>query len=290
MFRNKTGSPPVTPKRIFISYRRSDSAGHAGRLYDYLKNYFGGERIFFDVDTIQPGADFEQRINSELDNSEAVLVLIGNQWLDNQDKDGNRRLDNPHDYVRFEVEAALGKNITVIPLLLHGTQMPSANVLPNTLHDLSKRNAIRLNDDHWNSDCNLLAGILKKTLDVSKSLKELKIRRYRLIVFVLSALVTVLTVIFQLYFRNAGMFASQGNPVVRSLITTLTVLFVTSNVALVTYLLGNIKKELDRLSWLIIGVAILGSVLIALGEGFSSWAAVTMILVAGLLNFVEPDE
>ena len=183
MFRKKTKSLPVPQKRIFISYRRSDAAGHAGRLYDYLKNYFGSERIFFDVDTIQPGANFEQRINNELDNSEAILVLIGNQWLDSKDKDGNRRLDNPHDYVRFEVEAALGKNITVIPLLLHGTQMPSAIVLPDTLHDLSRRNAIRLNDDHWNSDCNLLAGILKKTLDVSKSLKELKIRRYRLIVF-----------------------------------------------------------------------------------------------------------
>jgi lysylphosphatidylglycerol synthetase-like protein (DUF2156 family) len=101
----------------------------------------------------------------------------------------------------------------------------------------------------------------------------------------LSALVTLLTVLFQLYYRN-----NDYGGVVNVVIKTSTILFVTSNVALVTYLLGNIKKELDRLSWAIIGIAILGSVLIALGAGFSPWSAVTMILVAGLLNFVEPDE
>ena len=115
----------MTPKRIFISYRRSDSAGHAGRLYDYLKNYFGDERIFFDVDTIPPGTNFEQRINNELDHSDVVLVLIGNQWLESKDQEGQRRLDQPLDYVRVEVESALKKNIAVIPILLQGTYMPS---------------------------------------------------------------------------------------------------------------------------------------------------------------------
>lgn len=275
----------TTPKRIFISYRRSDSSGHAGRLYDYLKNYFGGERIFFDVDTIQPGTNFEQKINIELDDSEAMLVLIGNQWLESKDREGNRRLDHPHDYVRFEVETALNKNISVIPILLQGTHMPSPNVLPDTLQDLSRRNAIRLNDDHWNSDCKLLAGILKNTLHVSRSLNERKIRRYRLVVFALSALVTLLTVFFQIH-----SFEYPGGDALHFVLSLLLGLSVVGNVALVTYLLGSIKNELDRLSWAIISIAIVGAMAVGWGSPYSTWAPVMMILVAGLLNFVEPDE
>ena len=152
----------MSNKRIFISYRRSNSAGHAGRLHDYLKDYFGDQRLFFDVDTIEAGVNFEDKINSELDNSDAVLVLIGNQWLDAKGADGKRRLDDLQDYVRLEVQTALGKDISVIPILLQGAQMPSGGDLPESLRDLAMRNAVKLNDDHWHSDCNLLAGILKK--------------------------------------------------------------------------------------------------------------------------------
>jgi hypothetical protein len=272
----------ATPKRIFISYRRSDTSGHAGRLYDYLKDYFGGERIFFDVDTIQPGTNFEQKINSELDNSEAVLVLIGNQWLESKDKEGNRRLDHSQDYVRFEVETALKKNIQVIPILLQGTPMPSPNELPDTLHDLSRRNAVRLNDDHWYSDCNLLAGILKNTLHVSRSLKERKIRRYRLLVFALFALVMFMIVLFQIF--------PDSSSLLYNLLILVLALAVAGNVALVTYLLGSIKKELDRLSWAIIIIAILGAIAVYWGWPFITWAPVMIILEAGLLDFVEPDE
>ncbi len=274
----------MSQKRIFISYRRSDSAGHAGRLHDYLKNYFGSGRIFFDVDTIQAGANFEQKISDELDNSEAALVLIGNQWLESKDTEGNRRLDNPNDYVRFEVETALGKNITVIPILLQGTQMPSSNVLPDTLYDLSRRNAIRLNDDHWNSDCSLLAGILKNALGVSRSLKERKIRRYSLIVFALSVLATVMAILTQIFYPDIP-FGSSISLGIRLLLLVSGI----SNVALVTYLLGNLKKELDRLSWLIISIAILGAVVINF-DSLTIWAAVMMVSVAGLLNLVDPDE
>src|SRR5688572_7399706 len=142
----------MAKKRIFISYRRSDSAGHAGRLYDYLKEYFGEDRIFFDVDTIKPGVDFEQKIKTELDNSDVVLVLIGDHWLGIKDMNGTRRLDDPHDYVRLEVEVALTKGIAVIPVLLQGVPMPSEKDLPEKLHDFSRRNAIKLSDENWNSD------------------------------------------------------------------------------------------------------------------------------------------
>jgi hypothetical protein len=272
-------------KRIFISYRRSDASGHAGRLYDYLRDYFGPERIFFDVDTIQAGTNFEQRITTELDNSDAALVIIGNQWLDAKDKEGTRRLDNPQDYVRFEVETALRKNIPVIPILVQGVQMPSANMLPETLYDLSRRNAIRLNDDHWASDCDLLAGTLKNALHVFKSLKEQKIRNYRFVVFALSALVTLLAVLSRVEPTLARADTLSGLAV-----SLLTALLGVVNVALVTYLLGNIKKELDRLSWAIISFAITGGLTASLGSFLTIWSAMMMILVAGLLNFVEPDE
>ncbi len=276
-------------KKIFISYRRSDASGHAGRLYDYLKDYFGPGRIFFDVNTIQAGTNFEQRITTELDHSDAALVLIGNQWLDIKDKEGNRRLDTLKDYVRFEVETALGKNIPVIPILLQGVAMPPARLLPETLSDLSRRNAIRLNDDHWKSDCNLLIEILKNALNVSRSLKERKIRRYRLIVFTLAALGTLLAVLFQQsLFGSSDTFPANF---VRGAITVLIPLTGVVNVALVTYLLGNIKKELDRLSWTIISIAIVAALMAgSLRWNLVLWSVLPMLLVAGLLNFVQADE
>jgi len=275
----------VSQKRVFISYRRSDSAGHAGRLYDYLKNYFGNERIFFDVNTIQAGVNFEQKINSELDNSEVVLVLIGNQWLDAKDKEGSKRLDNPKDYVRLEVETALSKNITVIPILLQGATMPSGNVLPDTLYDLSRRNAIRLNDDHWNSDFKLLATIMENALNVSRSLKERKIRKLRQIVFSLAALGTLLAIGTQLFFAD-----SYNINLIGLVVKLIFVFSVGSIVAVVAYLFGILKQEIDRLGWIIISLAIMGAVFSAWGGGFSLWTALMMVLVAGLVNFIQIDE
>lgn len=147
----------------------------------------------------------------------------------------------------------------VIPILLQGSQMPSVNALPATLSDLSRYNAIRLNDDHWKSDCNLLAGVLKNALQVARSLKEGTIRRYRFIVFALSALATVLSIVTSIYLADSS-------PTLLGLVVRILSFLPVVNVALVTYLLGNIKKRLDRLSWTIIGVAILGGVMAALGD------------------------
>ena len=273
----------MSQKRIFISYRRSDSGGHAGRLHDYLKNYFGDERLFFDVDTIEAGVNFEEKINSELDNSDAVLVLIGNQWLDVRDAGGKRRLDNPQDYVRLEIQTALGKDITVIPILLQGAQMPSGGDLPEFLRDLAMRNAVRLNDDHWHSDCNLLAGVLKKVLNVSRSLKEAETRRYRSIVIALSALAALFSVIDISFFRDTP-------AVFGDILRNLSLLFPIMNIGFVTYLLGSIKNKFDRLCWAIVFLATMGGYMSAVGGKLLDWVPVTMIFVAGLLNFVEPDE
>jgi uncharacterized MnhB-related membrane protein len=129
----------------------------------------------------------------------------------------------------------------------------------------------------------LLAGILKNALNVSRSLKERKIRRYSSIVFILSAVVSLLAVLRAQFFTSVDSLLSL-------LVSNLFVILGAVNVALVTYLLGNIKKELDRLSWTIISMAIIGMYIIAFGGFLTVWAAVIMIFVAGLLNFVEPDE
>lgn len=270
-------------KRIFISYRRSDTAGHAGRLYDQLKNYFGEDRVFFDVDTIKPGTNFEQKINNELDQSGAVLVLIGKQWLDLKDAAGSRRLDDPQDYVRMEVGTALKKDVTVIPVLVQGAEIPSGRDLPPELYDLSRRNAIRLEDDQWNADYKMLALTLRNVLGISRSRRDQRIRRYRQVVVFLSLLGAVLAILNQL-----NLFVA--SPSLAFAFKLILYLTLGTNVPFVAFLLGSLKQELDRLSWTIIGFALLGSFLTAWGGALTVWAAVVMVIVAGLLNFTEVEE
>ena len=271
----------ATP-RIFISYRRSDTAGHAGRLYDHLKSYFGSDRVFFDVDTIPAGTDFAQKINNELDLSQVVLVLIGKGWLDVKDAAGNRRLDDPRDYVRMEVETALRKNITVIPVLLQGAEMPSAKALPEALSDFSRRNALRLDDDQWNSDFRMLTVILRNSLGIERSVRDQKIRRYRQIVIFLSLLGVVLAILNQLSFADPSTLLGFT-------VKFLLVLALGVNVPFVAFFLGSLRQDLDRLSWTIISFAVLGSILVAWGGRLTIWAAFMMVIVAGLLNFTESD-
>src|SRR5215510_7657864 len=98
---------------IFISYRRDDCSGHAGRLYDALSLRFGSERLFMDIDTLQPGEDFVEAIEKAVGSCDVLLALIGRQWVTSSDAQGQRRLENPNDFVRLEIEAALARNIHV---------------------------------------------------------------------------------------------------------------------------------------------------------------------------------
>jgi hypothetical protein len=269
----------MTEKRIFISYRRSDSSGYTGRLYDTLKNYFGAEMLFFDGDTIKPGVDFEQKIKTELENSAAVLVLIGDQWLGVKDANGNRRLDDPHDYVRLEVQTALSKNIAVIPVLLQGAPMPSGNELPEALYDFSRRNAVKLSDEHWNSDLNLLTTVLKNVLGIPGSLKEQRIKRYRQIVFALSLLAVILSI--------ANNFILSGSlPILRFLYLVL----LAGNTVFITYLLVTMKRDLDRLGWITISMAVVPLMFVAWGGSLAALTPIPLLVVAWLVNFVKPDD
>ena len=116
--------------RIFISYRRVDAPGVAGRLSDTLSDYFGPERVFRDIENIEGGADFGQVIEGNLSSADAMIVLIGPEWLEATDESGNRRLDRIDDWVAAEVGAALESGGPVFPVLIEGTPMPDADNLP----------------------------------------------------------------------------------------------------------------------------------------------------------------
>jgi quercetin dioxygenase-like cupin family protein/flagellar biosynthesis GTPase FlhF len=124
--------------KIILSYRRSDSAGIAGRIFDRFVGHFGSESVFMDIDNIPFGIDFREHIKAELGNSNVVLVIIGLRWLNDG---GARRIDNENDLVRIEIETALGRGIPVIPILVDGATMPLLEELPNSLRDLVFRNA-----------------------------------------------------------------------------------------------------------------------------------------------------
>jgi hypothetical protein len=152
------------PAGIFISYRRDDSAGFAGRLYDRLASRYGPDRLFMDVDTIRPGHDFAEDIVGALSESAVCVVLIGRHWESITLPDGRRRLDDPTDFVRLEVAAAIREGVTVIPVLVEGAPMPSPASLPEELRALSRRQAIDLSNERWNYDVGRLVLALDEIL------------------------------------------------------------------------------------------------------------------------------
>jgi hypothetical protein len=116
--------------KVFINYRREDSAGHAGRVHDRLAREFGRDLLFMDVDGIPLGINFVKVLQEEVAKCSVLLVVIGRNWLTVCDEHGQRRLDSPNDFVRVEIAAALRRNIPVIPILLEGTEVPRSDQLP----------------------------------------------------------------------------------------------------------------------------------------------------------------
>ncbi len=135
------------PHGIFISYRRDDSADVTGRIYDHLTHAFGEELVFKDVDAIPLGVDFRQHLGSEMARCQVVLVVIGDGWVDARDGEGKVRLDDPADFVRLEVSAALERGIPVVPLLVQGATMPAADVLPEEIRELAFRHGTTIKRD-----------------------------------------------------------------------------------------------------------------------------------------------
>jgi len=149
--------------RIFICYRREDSSGHAGRLYDRLGARFGDD-VFMDIDAIGPGVDYARLIDETIDTVEAVIVVIGHQWLSSTDANGSRRLDDPEDLVRQEISVALARGVLVIPVLVQGAVLPEPEDLPPELVGLARHNAVEVSDGRWNYDADRLVQALEESL------------------------------------------------------------------------------------------------------------------------------
>ncbi len=159
-----TAGRPAAPGRIFISYRREETGYPAGWLFERLAEHFGESQVFKDVDSIQLGDDFVEVITAAVGSCDVLLALIGDRWLTITGEDGRRRLDNPHDYVRLEIEAALKRNIRVIPILVEGARMPRTGEVPRSLAKLVRRQALELSPSRFKSDTGRLLRVLDLTL------------------------------------------------------------------------------------------------------------------------------
>ena len=149
--------------QIFISYRRDDAAGYARALYDRLVQHFSTERVFMDVDAIEPGLAFDKAIQRALNQCEVLLVVIGKCWLD-APAGKAPRINDPEDFVRREIAAALARDIRVIPLLLDGARMPTAADLPAPLKALARRNALEVSNSSFQADTEHLITTVRKAL------------------------------------------------------------------------------------------------------------------------------
>ena len=150
---------------IFISYRREDTIAYAGRLYDRLHSHFGRMyQVFMDLDTIPPGADFIETIQRTVGSCHVLIAVIGRQWLTAVDNQGRLRLHNPEDFVRQEIQAALDRNIRVIPILVGGARMPTSQDLPPELASFARRNAFSIHDDSFHQGMTRLIETLEQAL------------------------------------------------------------------------------------------------------------------------------
>ena len=186
--------------RIFLSYRREDASGHAGRLYDALAARFGESNVFIDIDTIDPGADFGEAITRAVGSCDALIALIGRRWLDATDAEGRRRLDDAGDFVRLELEAALERDVAVIPTFVQEAEPPPAERLPPSLAPLSRRQGAALRDVGWHDDVKRLIA----RLEGERAQRTARRRRWPLLVAAAAAVVLAAAVAGVLLTRGSG--------------------------------------------------------------------------------------
>jgi len=161
----RSTSSAMASGRIFMSYRRQETAYAAGWLFDRLAERYGRAQVFKDVDSLQPGDDFVAVIEAAVGSSSVLLALIGDEWLTVVDHTGRRRLDDPHDFVRIEIEAALSRGVTVIPILVDGARMPHLTEVPDTLAPLVRRQALELSPARFDFDFSQLLAVLERIVN-----------------------------------------------------------------------------------------------------------------------------
>ena len=150
--------------KIFISYRREDTSGESGRLKDKLEQVFGKENIFYDVETLEAGLNFDESIAKALGESKVLLAMIGPHWFKVTDSKGEKRISKPNDWVRKEISEALKRDLRVIPILVNGADMPDPEELPEELKELSLKHAQELTSSRWNYDVGELCKVLEKII------------------------------------------------------------------------------------------------------------------------------
>jgi hypothetical protein len=159
------GSSQTMSGQIFISYRREESRWSARSLHDRLCRHFDPTQIFMDIDAIALGEDFVEAIETTVAKCDVLIAVIGKNWLTSKDDHGNRRLDNPKDFVRIEIETALKRKIRVIPVLVDGALMPGEGDIPGDLKPLVRRNALMITDTSFDGDCQRLAAAIRLVLE-----------------------------------------------------------------------------------------------------------------------------
>lgn len=158
--------------RIFINYRRLDTEGYVGRLYDHLLKKFKPDDIFMDVQNIRPGADFVQAIEDAVAGCDVFVAVIGPHWLTLHDTPQVRRLDAPDDFVRLEIESALKQDKLIIPVLVGGVTMPAFAVLPESIQALARRNALTLDHKEFARDVEALIELIRAAVPSHASFKK----------------------------------------------------------------------------------------------------------------------
>jgi hypothetical protein len=184
---------------IFLSYRRADTGGYAGRLTDSLARHFGKGNVFQDLEAIVPGSDFTRAIDAAIAQCQVLVVLIGDTWLAERAADGSPRLEDPHDFVRLEIASGLRAATHVIPVLVEGAKMPAESALPDDLKPLARLQALELSDTRWEYDVDRLAKVVRASPGVASS------RRRTYLLAGSAAAVLMLAVV-------AGYFASDHTP------------------------------------------------------------------------------
>ncbi len=167
--------------RIFINYRRQDSEGYVGRLYDFLAQHFERGDIFMDVDSIKPGADFVTTIEEAVANCDILLAVIGPQWASIADEAGNQRLAQWNDFVHLEIATALKQNKLVVPVLVGRARMPAPTEIPDDLAGLVRRNAIELSHQRFVADVERLVATIQEVVaakpNIDRSVSPAPIRQ-----------------------------------------------------------------------------------------------------------------
>ena len=155
----------LSSRGVFLSYRREDAAPYARLLQFQLRDRFPDTQVFMDLDSIEAGLDFAEVIREAVDSCAVLILLMGRQWITLADEEGHRRLDNPDDFVRFEVQTALELGVRVIPVLVDGAKPPRQDQLPPKLRKLARLNALELSYGRYEYDADRLLKLIQRVLD-----------------------------------------------------------------------------------------------------------------------------